>query len=64
MIKTPFEFIFYKLYGILNRGINIWLENNSVKVFVPEEVVFTKKDEKFIKFYKKKIIDILKNNNV
>ena len=67
MSKTSLVLILRQLYNIFNKNINVWLESNLIKVFVPERVILKKEDADFIKVNKnttKKNRDVEENISI
>src|SRR5688500_9179407 len=58
------DFILEFVYGFFKRGIKIWLQNENLKVFVPQDVTLLVEDTNFIKLNRDKIFDYLHENKI
>ena len=58
------EKLLINIYGILNRGIKIWLEDEKIKISVPKDQQLTEQDRSFIESSRQEIIECLIDNNV
>jgi len=59
-----FEIVLTNIYELINKGIKIWIDNQNIKLSIPDNVSFSDTDKAFIKLNKAKIINYLKDNKV
>jgi len=52
------------LYKLIDSGVKLWLQNQNIKLFIPNGCSLTKQQRKFIKLNKAQIFDYLKNSEV
>ncbi|MHB9147922.1 MAG: condensation domain-containing protein, partial [Candidatus Amoebophilus sp.] len=52
------------IYQLINSGIKLWLEDKQLKVFVPDEVLFSVDQKNFIKQNKDQIVYLLQKNQI
>lgn len=50
------------IYNLYTQEINIWNENNKIKLFLPEGSILSEADKEFITRNKEALLDILQKN--
>lgn len=52
------------IYELFYQEIKIWLQNNNIKIFIPQGTTLTRDQQNFLKLNRDKIYYFLKNNQI
>ena len=58
------DLIIESVYELYKIGIKVWIQNENIKVFVPDGVTFLDDYKKFIQFNRENIFSYLQENNL